>query len=698
MSNNIRWITIAVGLLMVATMPAVALPRATDRGEMKVSEARDQIVVAAYEWVARHDKSAGGCLGSVYLKEVDRELLGGLAGARVNQWFEKFDRSVSTEIATPDARTVVITVKGYLCYVEGTASPIALTHLYKYRREYLRHEVTLSVEEPVAGVTEVIPFEMVGAGFTRFAARDSFEHDLHSWRRGGTAHYGTVSTIDGVVWEETMPARYLGLFTGAFGGIDWFPASDGECWRWIQGPEKGSWRVEVFRGKPQLSAAVYRQEEPITLEGSTTWSFYTSWPCATKNFQPDPEHVWVLPQKAPLTVADVERFHEWGLEMVMPAHSWEFRPYVLTPPEEYTFLQPDNSVPLADAVAKAHELGMTVVPYFCVPDVCVTDEEYARIGEEIRWTWSGNPENERWHTGSNPGFHAGSGCYCSENWKRVVHPYLEQAWQSQDFDGIYYDAAQLLHCTNPHHCGGVHMISDGLFELCDWTRELMGPGKILFLHTASERQPCYAIENYADHIIFYESRATTARIPRWGTPDEFYQYFTVANNTGFNLSTSVFGKWDVSAGEAWTRFALWGDHSVGYCDPKSFGQDEKTVKQWEMSQRTRLRFEPYDLTTYEFVPLVQHPAEVSYGGGGWASAWKKDGEVLLLVANLHKEPKRFRVTPQPIIMDAVAGGPLEITIEGQPPQRVAEDDYMRVLRRVEVPAEDFVLIRIARTK
>ena len=72
--------------------------------------------------------------------------------------------------------------------------------------------------------------------------------------------------------------------------------------------------------------------------------------------------------------------------------------------------------------------------------------------------------------------------------------------------------------------------------------------------------------------------------------------------------------------------------------------------------------------------------------------------MLLLVANLHKEPKRFRVTPQPIIMEAVTGGPLEITIEGQPPQRVAEGNYMRVLRRVEVPAEDFVLIRIARAK
>ena len=79
MSNNIRWLIIGLELLMVATMPAAALPRATDRGEMKVSETRKEIVVEAYECVARHDKTAGGCLGSVYLKEVDRQLLGGLA-------------------------------------------------------------------------------------------------------------------------------------------------------------------------------------------------------------------------------------------------------------------------------------------------------------------------------------------------------------------------------------------------------------------------------------------------------------------------------------------------------------------------------------------------------------------------------------------------------------------------------------------
>ena len=88
------------------------------------------------------------------------------------------------EIETPDVRTVLITVRGHLCDAKGTASPIAFTHLYKYRREYLRHEITLSVDEPLAGITEVVPCEMVGIDYESFAACPSFEHDNY-WHRLG---------------------------------------------------------------------------------------------------------------------------------------------------------------------------------------------------------------------------------------------------------------------------------------------------------------------------------------------------------------------------------------------------------------------------------------------------------------------------------------------------------------------------------
>jgi hypothetical protein len=104
----------------------------------------------------------------------------------------------------------------------------------KYRREYLRHEFTPPVDDALEGVTEVVPFEAVGVDFRRFAACPRVEHDT-GWHKWGAAQRGAVQQPDSVLWEDTMPARYVCLFTGGCGGIDWFASSDGEALRWTQG-------------------------------------------------------------------------------------------------------------------------------------------------------------------------------------------------------------------------------------------------------------------------------------------------------------------------------------------------------------------------------------------------------------------------------------------------------------------------------
>ena len=115
---------ILVALSATPASSAADLPRATDRGRLGVAETRDEIVVKAHEWAARHDRRGGGCLGSVRLG-VERELLGGAAGARVNSWSEWRDPAPRIHIQRPDGRTVVVTVRGRLCTPGGAPSPVA---------------------------------------------------------------------------------------------------------------------------------------------------------------------------------------------------------------------------------------------------------------------------------------------------------------------------------------------------------------------------------------------------------------------------------------------------------------------------------------------------------------------------------------------------------------------------------------------
>jgi hypothetical protein len=118
--------------------------------------------------------------------------------------------------------------------------------------------------------------------------------------------------------------------------------------------------------------------------------------------------VVVAPEYEALSVEDVACYAEEGWNVIMPVCGWEMRRWRETPPEEYTFLQHDNDVPLREAVGKAHEPGMLLVPYINLPATCIADEAYSRVGSEIRRTWSDDPDQEQWAL-TDTGFRYGHG-------------------------------------------------------------------------------------------------------------------------------------------------------------------------------------------------------------------------------------------------------------------------------------------------
>jgi hypothetical protein len=510
------------------------------------------------------------------------------------------------------------------------------------------------------------------------------------------------------------------MFIGAYGGIDWFPAGEVSPWRWDGENPVGSWRIEKADGKARLIAAPYQQAEPAILDTPHTWDFYTTWPCATKQFQPAPAVAWISPEKHQPTPKDIEYLSDLGVELVMPACYWETRRWQMYG-DDYRLYQHESTPPLADCVQRAHELGMMFIPYIDLPYGCVTRETYEKIGQQLKRTWTDTPSKQNWFYNADP--HAGPpvegclwghGCYSSPEYRQITDEFLNDGWHQQDFDGIYYDHVALNHCTNPAH-GGEHMIADGLFAMMDLTREMMGAGKYLYLHSATELSPCYAIQNYADWVIYYENYAYGMHGEmadnRAHTPEEYYTVFTAANNTGVDLTPALLSHHPFRAGRVLTKYALWGDpKTCMWVPPPEGGQEgsmpgdvsrnpqtdreRRLLEAWEIGQEHIRRFQPYDLGEYEFVPVIHEPAVVTHGG--YASAWKRDGEALILVANLRDTSEEVRVIPQPILTDAISGGPLQITVGNREPQMVGAGHWMRALREISVPAEDFVLIHIVR--
>jgi hypothetical protein len=89
------------------------------------------------------------------------------------------------------------------------------------------------------------------------------------------------------------------------------------------------------------------------------------------------------------------------------------------------------------------------------------------------------------------------------------------------FDGVYYDWVQPVYCNNPAHAGettnGVsgarglgafalsptgHWALDEYLELLEWTRERVGPDKLILLHTSNS--PFMALENFSNGVVTME--------------------------------------------------------------------------------------------------------------------------------------------------------------------------------------------------
>jgi hypothetical protein len=102
------------------------------------------------------------------------------------------------------------------------------------------------------------------------------------------------------------------------------------------------------------------------------------------------------------------------------------------------------------------------------------------------------------------------------------------------------------------------------------------------------------------------------------------------------------------------------------------------------------------------VPVVQDPAWITDPGSesravdAECAAWRKQGDVLLLVANLAGRERDLGVHPSATLLRSVGRGALQVRIAGNPAALVPAGRLAEALARVRVPAREFVLVHLRR--
>lgn len=84
-------------------------------------------------------------------------------------------------------------------------------------------------------------------------------------------------------------------------------------------------------------------------------------------------------------------------------------------------------------------------------------------------------------------------------WKDFLIQYIRKVYETYGFDGVYFDWTVVLGCTNARHCEQEHTNIDGLIELIETTRDVVGETGLITVHIWNW-MPCMAIENYVDFV------------------------------------------------------------------------------------------------------------------------------------------------------------------------------------------------------
>jgi hypothetical protein len=144
-----------------------------------------------------------------------------------------------------------------------------------------------------------------------------------------------------------------------------------------------------------------------------------------------------------------------------------------------------------------------VVPYFSIYEYHPEVPGFAENADQ--WTRSADPAGTLLHNPVRNGEYGVQMCPMS-GWLEKRKCDVEKAYREFGFDGIYFDWVEPLPCNNRAHAGGLHSGTDGVIDLLAWTRRLIGPGGVLFLHSGIGVTPI-VFENFGDVLITMEDLA-----------------------------------------------------------------------------------------------------------------------------------------------------------------------------------------------
>jgi hypothetical protein len=466
---------------------------------------KDRVKVTTDYWRLEFDLRSGGALDTIVFPHgPGKNLLKKPFRAHVDELSDW--NAVETALESSQEGDVVrLVFSGTMAAIGRVPGPVGFESVWTLSPVVVRADCTLKFAEHMTASS-------VGVASTALRS-DLNEFSVLSGLIEGADRFGGVSERTGrvetsgtrLISEQHIPLRLL-FFRRGVEGLDFNPASDLATWE--SGLAGRSGLGEFSASLAEAGKAIRIRQEPLRAaapvrirKGNYTFSYYLGLPRIVEKTNRKWRHLSFGNHPWP-SDEEIRRWAENGVNLVRLHNDYS---------DDGVFWRDGAWPPYDDrgmaevrrVVATCHRHKIQVVPYFSVYEFHPEAQGFAENVE--RWKRSADPAGTVLHNRVRNGEYGAQMCPVS-GWLDKRKRDVERTYRELGVDGIYYDWVESLPCNNKAHAGGPHTGMDGVIDLLAWTRRLIGPGGVLFLHSGIGVTPI-AFENFGDVLITMEDLA-----------------------------------------------------------------------------------------------------------------------------------------------------------------------------------------------
>jgi len=473
-----------------------------------------EIIVRTSFWETVHDTKSGGSLKTIRLfNGSNKNLLLSPIHCYVDDYDIINEDSPNITIKRKEKNKVALLIAGQLKNTEHKSLGLGYQQSWLYTKEYIKVEYVLTAEEMTLAKKITVCHFKVMPDLDDFVAGPSPWTNLHPqygefFGPMEDQRWGKISFNNCPSFEEGYVPFDLAVFKKGVEGFQVRPSSDWTKWneQVVKTKGKGKYAI-VGQTDPKLIHLVMSpyadNTEPVTLKGKYRFTFYIGIPNISKNVSPKYMEVAIGSNPWP-SDEDVKEWAFLGVNVLRihdecdPVgetdnwwHDWVYPPY------DEKGMQELNRV-----INAAHKYGLKIIPYFSLYECYPTSLAFKHVKEWRRTMKYGGHEQYTW-AGRMSIFGV---LLCPDSsWKKYLLKQLKMIFSKHKFDGVYFDWTTNVPCFNLSHAEGYHSGIDGIYEIMENSRKIIGPNGILINHVQGQAMDIIAM-NFADQIVTLEEK------------------------------------------------------------------------------------------------------------------------------------------------------------------------------------------------